>query len=318
MATRLLHVDPYGSSSTLFLAEATPAKTASRFSPPFSLSLSPAGETTTPMDIQDQPPPPYLCVERTLENPSWEALGTLLVDIRDSIRGSSRRGYRYEGSPAVGPQCATVRRKNNGDEVGGAVSHVGIGADVDDEGSSGAVEEPSRLSKAAKEEEGKQAAMTLSTPVRIILRQLGDSAAVGGSGHANTNGDTTTSQGSESTPAAAPAPSGDSRRDESRADAVPQRPQPQQQPLQAVRRHRRRPSVERAMNYYSDGSSSSSEDDENNGCQTARGKSGGRGAGGRKGSGWRGGERRKSARQQRQDEIREADVAAARENDMQV
>ncbi|CAN0221823.1 unnamed protein product, partial [Ectocarpus fasciculatus] len=80
-------------------------------------------------------------------------------------------------------------------------------------------------------------------------------------------------------------------------------------------RRLRRPSVEKAMEWYSDGSSSSDDDDDEGEEEGGKGKGKGKLVGGRQSE--RGAERRTSARRQKQVEIREADVAAAREDDVE-
>lgn len=93
--------------------------------------------------------------------------------------------------------------------------------------------------------------------------------------------------------------------------------------MQRGPRRQRRPSVERAIEEYSDGASSDSDregEDKGGGGAPSAGEDeeqrGRRGKG--KGKGARNLTRRTSARRQRQDEMREANVAAERENDMQV
>lgn len=162
----------------------------------------------------------------------------------------------------------------------------------------------------------------LSTPVRIVLREeqglcrSGRSVAVaadvtiapaGGAGGGG--GDTGRNDVERLTVVDADASTG---------SAAPSEDSEQQQEQQQQQR-RRRDSVERAMEWYSDGSSSDSGGDGEGGAGGGKqGKAGG-GGGGSGGRTWgsRGGKRRISARRQRQDEMREADVAAARENDME-
>lgn len=150
----------------------------------------------------------------------------------------------------------------------------------------------------------------LSTPVRITLRRrnetaedLVDLAFEAVSGGASSGGKSAAEGGGEITPVDAP--------------AIDPQKLAEQQRQQQLRRQKRRPSVERAMDWYSDGSSSDSGDDDEEDNKKGGKRGGGGGRGGRK-SGMRGGERRTSARRQKQDEIREADVAAARENNMKV
>lgn len=258
VSARLLSLDPYGNSIAAGERH-TPASTQSR--PNFRGGNAPS--TVAPPERQ-QVPPLHLFVERTLELPSWERIGKLLVGIRASICGKEKTDSDHSMLDKIKGASATTDAAGGVDvNHGGGVSLEGCAV-------------PSL-----------QSPPTLSTPVRIVVRPPDKAVVIDA-----------TLDGQDAGAA-------------SEADLKGREEQRQQQ----LRRLPRRASVEKAMEWYSDGCSSDSEDGD-------QGKSAGRGCGGAGGGGSRGnsrwGERRISVRRQRQDEMREADVAAARENDMQV
>lgn len=271
MTSRLLRLDPYWSPTSDIEMRGEKAVTlghgarnTSR-SDEFPSDLTPAN---TGLKMASNS-----CVERTLESPSWERLGRLLLNIRASICGG--KGAVCD-PPATTITTTAATNKAEGSCEGRSAATGSGGEDIGQGGSAVVVSaaQPGFMP-------------TFSTPVRIVVPPSPDRLEVL---------DPVIDR------------SGDVVQDAAGRAEIMDPLEREQQRQELLRRRRpRRPSVERAMEWYSDGSSSddSGEDEE--------GKSSGR-----KMNASRGGERRTSARRQRQDEMREANVAAARENDMQV
>lgn len=278
-------------------------------------------------------------IERSLELPSWERLGVLLLDIQNSVLGNNTSDLEEVTDSSHQPQ----QESNATDEV-------------------------ALLPEAPEFLLPSHTPPTLSTPVRVLLaEEYRESDNLG----ANSNGPTAVHHSSDGQrrgtdrPTDGPTTDSSSRDDAKIADSasgseVPvdagrkatvlaggrreggprdehhedndhrqqqqeqgkmqqqqrkQQEQKRQQQLQRLWR-RRRPAVLQAMEELSDGSSTDDSDGEDGGG----GKGGkGKGSGGRWGKYKRGVERRTSGRLQKQDEmVREANVAAARENNMQV
>lgn len=269
MTSRLLRLDPYWSPTTDIGTRGENAMT-----------LRHGARNTSPPRISDELPSdltlvntglkmaPSLCIERTLESPSWERLGRLLLNIRASICGGEGAVYDLPTTTATtNAECSgggSSAAGGNGEEDGGQGGSAVIGSAA----------QPGFMP-------------TLSTPVRIVVPPSPDRSEV-------------LDPAIDLCGSVVQDPEG-------KAKIMDPLEREQQQQELLRRRRPRRPSVEKAMEWYSDGSSSddSGEDEE--------GKTSGR-----KLNANRGGERRTSARRQRQDEMREANVAAARENDMQV
>lgn len=283
-------------------------------------------------------------VERTLELPSWERFGSLLLDIRDSVCGKITN-HRVE--VAASNTHLQEQQQEQHSEC----------APTDD------VEQSSAGPQVSPQW---QMTPSLSTPVRILLPEeyQDDDPRCTTSSIRSATGEETISGGlieGTSRPADKPlnisSPSLDAidvvesavdrdapadvsgevmietseqlgedmsqdrdRRlqEQRREDRLYRKKQEQkrQQQLQRLWR-RRRPAVLQAMEEFSDGSSTDDSEEEDGGGGGKQGK--GKGKGGRWGKYKRGVERRTSGRLQKQDEmVREANVAAARENDMQV
>lgn len=330
MTARLLNIDPYGGYS--FVGE-----------PPrvvFDTStMAPVNETQQHDRQQGmvRPPSPRASssgfIERTLELPSWERLGRLLIDIRNSIVGRNHDA----SSPAAAAGTALLPASTSDNAAGensptvttarvAAAEAVAAGSPVHDSGGaeSGGGGASSAVAVSAPATQPQWSLpMTLSTPVRIVLRGHDEAEAVeepvagatslarpASSGGGGDGGDIIKVEAAAAAAGAGAVATGAA----TGGDA--QRYGEQQQQQQGYRRLRR-PSVEKAMEVYSDGSSSSDDEEEEDGGNASRGKGKGklRGKGGRPPES---AERRTSARRQKQDEIREAHVAAAREDNIEV
>lgn len=266
MTSRLLRLDPYWSPTTDIGTRGEKAVTLRHGARNTSRSdelPSDLTQVNTGMKMA-----PSSCIERTLESPSWERLGRLLLNIRAAICGG-------EGAVCDPPTTAAITNAEGSGE--GSSAATGSGGEDGGQGGSAVVESAAQPGFMP----------TLSTPVRIVVPPSPDRSEV-----------------------LDPAIdlSGDVVQDaEGRAEIMDPLEREQQRQELLRRRRPRRPSVERAMEWYSDGSSSDDSGEDEEGKSSRR-----------KLNASRGGERRTSARRQRQDEMREANVAAARENDMQV
>ncbi|CAM9213321.1 unnamed protein product, partial [Ectocarpus sp. 13 AM-2016] len=265
--------------------------------------------------------PPH-CVERTLDLPSWERLGRLLIDIRACIvRGQRAAPPAAAAGTAAGagelvPASASSSSSSSSAAV--AVGHL-PGRESGDGGSGGDVDVPSAAAApaAAVSTAVPQPPLTLSTPMRIVLRLRDDAQAAAAAGADAPGGSASGLGGGEGGDAAVGGGGGGGDRNgvDVTAAAAGNDSHEHSEQEQHNRRRLRRPSVEKAMEWYSDGSSSSDDDDDGGEEEGGQGKGKGKLYGGRQ-SELRA-ERRTSARRQKQVEIREADVAAAREDDVE-
>ncbi|CAM9884029.1 unnamed protein product, partial [Ectocarpus sp. 12 AP-2014] len=250
--------------------------------------------------------PPH-CVERTLDLPSWERLGRLLIDTRACIV----RGQRAAPpAPAAGTAAGArelVLASASSSSAAVAAGHL-PGRESGDVGSGGDVDVPSAAAApaAAVSTAVPQPPLTLSTPVRIVLRLRDEAQAAAAAGADAPAGSASGLEGGGG---------GDRNGVDVTAAATGNDSHEHSEQEQYNRRRLRRPSVEKAMEWYSDGSSSSDDDDDGGEEEGGKGKGKGKLNGGRQ-SELRA-ERRTSARRQKQVEIREADVAAAREDDVE-
>lgn len=315
MTARLLNIDPYGGSSFI----GGPSRV---FDTPRTVPVN------THHDQQLVGPPPHaspLFIERTLELPSWERLGRLLIDIWTSII-VGRNHSSAPPPPAAVPALlrASTSKHAEGENsptvtsvVAAAAAAVAAGVPVHSSGGAGRDAGASSAEAASAEVAPPHLSppMTLSTPVRIVLRghdeaeaverPVAGTAALARPASLGGGGDPMTVEAAR--PAAGAGATAAGRGSEE------QRYGEQQQ--QQEHRRLRRPSVERAMELYSDGSSSSDDEGEEGNERRGKGKGRKRGNGGRPPES---AERRTSARRQKQDEIREAHVAAAREDNIEV
>ncbi|CAM9141767.1 unnamed protein product [Scytosiphon promiscuus] len=354
VTARLLDLDPYGDSPSSTFGVRTYLTTNSH---------TEAGEAGARANSQDESQQhrsnraspgatvgsSSFCLERTLDLPSWERLGALLIDIRASIVHGKRHDAARPSSVAASAAnpSATAGENRPTRENGAAegehnaastetadVATVATGMGVADGGSGGAGASGIVSKTLAVPPLELSPPPTLSTPVRIVLGRLHDAEDVvvpattaategvlragpdataggggGGGGGGSGGGDENGGVVMKGTVAALNAVDGADRR-------VEEQQEEQAQELRQQQHHRRlrRPSVERAMDWYSDGSSSSDEEDDEGGDGDGEGKGKGKGKLDQSAE-WA--ERRTSARRQKQEETREADVAAARQDDVE-
>lgn len=323
MTSRLNDLDPYGAVCASAMAPVRVLPTA----------------TPNTNDIVPPPAATHSVIERALALPSWERLGTLLLDIQDSVLGKNTSNRE---------NITDISRQPQQEE--NATGEVAL------------------LSAVPKGSPPSKTLPTLSTPVRVLLAEeyresdtfgadSNEPTAVDNSSDGQrrgnnrfTDGPTTASSsgddvkitdsaaesevpvnaGGEAAVSACGRREGDAHQDQQQQQQQQQEGKTQQQQQQQHRKQqeqkrqqqlqrlwrRRRPAVLKAMGEFSDGSSTDdSEGEDGDGGKGRKGK----GNGGRWGKYKRGIERRTSGRLQKQDEmVREANVAAARENNMQV
>lgn len=363
VTSRLVDMDPYGGAYTAPLP--TPME-----QPPLALHAADIDADAEAPSIARFP-----VIERTLEVPSWERLGMLLFDIRDSIAGSSNKKKLYSGEAKAGSAVDAVRddgKSQAGDALEDAEQNDDASANT---ASANSIGTSSGQQQQAGGEAGAPSPIvlpacvppvgspsptlpppTLSTPIRIVLPEVyrddemtvtahyidktenehASPACQTRQGTGGGGGSLSTDLTDRSGAGAGPRERGKAAGESGSAGGGLRDGSPQHQEEQIRRQHeqqlpeerrkrrlqlmwkRRRPAVLKAMEEFSDGSSTDdSVGEESDGGRRAGGTS--MRGGGRWGKYKREVERRTSGRLQKQDEMmREASVAAARENDMQV